>query len=71
MNQEQDEAIRRDAARYRWLRSQHWDKGLLAVVANPRDSVKLGRDCPSLDRLDDMVDEAMRVGHGVDTADES
>jgi hypothetical protein len=33
--------------------------GPLAVVANPKDAVKLGRDCPSLDRLDEAIDIAM------------
>lgn len=61
MNDEQDEAIKADAARYRWLRSQNGNDGKLAVVVDPKDSVKLGRDCPSLDRLDEMIDEAMSV----------
>ena len=61
MNKEQDEAIRIDAARYRWLRSQHWNEGKLAVVVDPKDAVKLGQDCPSLDRLDEMIDELMSV----------
>lgn len=56
---EHDEAIRVDAARYRWLRSQKWNDGKICVVVDPKDSVKLGRDCPCLDRLDRMIDEAM------------
>lgn len=48
-----------DADRYRWLRAQNWDTGLLAVVADPKDAIKLGYDCPSLARLDEQIDEAM------------
>ncbi len=49
----------RDAVRYRWLRAQNWNDGLLAVVADPKAAVKLGQDCPSLDRLDEQIDAAM------------
>lgn len=49
----------RDAARYRWLRQQHWNTAPLCVVAQPRQAVKLGHDCPTLDRLDVAVDQAM------------
>jgi hypothetical protein len=45
--------------RYRWLRAQHWSSGLLAVVAEPKDSIKLGCDCPSLERLDKFIDSAI------------
>jgi hypothetical protein len=31
-----------DAARYRWLREQTWDKSGLAVVRDPKSAVKLG-----------------------------
>lgn len=48
-----------DAERYRWLRSRHHSDSPLCVVSNPQESVKPGKDCPSLDRLDDMIDEAM------------
>jgi len=48
-----------DAERYRWLRSQHWNTGLLAVVADPKAAIKLGYDCPSLDRLDEAIDAAI------------
>lgn len=48
-----------DAARYQWLRAQHWDSAPLAVVADPKRSIKLGCDAPSLDRLDQMIDAAM------------
>lgn len=56
---EQEEAMRKDAARYRWLRSQHWSESPLCVVVNPKDAVRLGHDCPSLDRLDEAIDDAM------------
>ena len=50
------EALQRDAERYRWLRLQDWDTCPLAVVANPKDAIKLGHDAPSLERLDAMID---------------
>jgi len=49
-----------DAARYRWLRRQHWNTGKLAVVVDPKNAVRLGHDCPSNDRLDAAIDEAMK-----------
>lgn len=59
------EEARKDAERYRWLRTQNWDEADLCVVAYPRNAVKLGHDCPSLDRLDDAIDAAMteEAGH--------
>ncbi len=51
-----------DAKRYRWLRAQNWNDGLLAVVADPKDALKLGYDCPSMARLDEQIDAAM-VAH--------
>lgn len=65
MVNEIEEAIRLDAARYRWLRQQNWNDGVLGVVVNPKTAVKLGHDCPSLDRLDDAIDAEMKqVTHG-------
>jgi hypothetical protein len=49
----------RDAARYRWLREQHWSKSAVAVVASPKQAVKLGHDCPSDERLDAFIDGLM------------
>ena len=49
----------RDAARYRWLRKQHWSNGYFCVVRDPRKSVRLGMDCPNLELLDNAVDAAM------------
>lgn len=60
MVDEIEEAILLDAARYRWLRRQYWNESKLAVVLNPREAVRLGYDLPSLDRLDDMIDENMK-----------
>lgn len=48
--------------RYRWLRKQHWNEAELCIVVNPKDSVKLGRDCPSLERLDAVIDAALTGG---------
>lgn len=53
-----------DAERYRWLRSQHWSESPLCVVAQPREAVKLGRFCPSMEHLDAAVDEAMMAPTG-------
>lgn len=53
---EQLERDAEDAARYRTLREQDWDTALLCVVANPKETVRLGTDCPSRERLDQMVD---------------
>lgn len=61
-------AMRKDAERYRWLRAQNWSDGLLAVVADPKDAVKLGHDCPSLARLDEQIDAAMLAQRAVGAA---
>jgi hypothetical protein len=45
-----------DAARYRWLRAQHWSDNTLAVLAIPKEAVKLGSDAPSGERLDQFID---------------
>ena len=52
--------LRKDAERYRWLRSQQWNSSSLFVIIGPKSNVKLGVDCPSLDRLDEAVDEDMK-----------
>ena len=57
---ERADANERDAGRYRWLRKRHWSDSTLAVVAVPKRSVKLGEDCPSEERLDAAIDQAMR-----------
>jgi hypothetical protein len=57
---EELEALRKDAKRYRFLRNQHWPVAYLAVVVNPKVSVKLGHDCPSGERLDEQVDGALK-----------
>jgi hypothetical protein len=50
----QDDA--RDAARYRFLRRQQWEKASLFVVSGAKQSVRLGTYCPTSERLDDLVD---------------
>lgn len=50
------------AARYQWLRAQTWDASELCVVTRPKQSVKLGHDCPFGERLDAAIDEAMARG---------
>ena len=46
----------KDAARYRWLRDRNWNLSVACVVVDPKKSVKLGCDCPSGCRLDELVD---------------
>lgn len=46
------------AERYFWLREQQWYNSNMCVVINPKAQLKLGTDCPSLDRLDTLIDEA-------------
>jgi hypothetical protein len=48
--------LERDAERYRKLRQQQWNESELCVVMRPKEAVKLGYDCPSLERLDAFVD---------------
>lgn len=51
--------MRKDAERYRWLRAQHWSTSRLAVVCDPRHSIKLGYFAPSEALLDHVIDEYM------------
>lgn len=51
------EGLESDARRYRTLRQMHWNDGPLAVVQNPQETVRLGVDCPSGERLDQMLDQ--------------
>ena len=55
---EEIERLRADAERYQWLRKQHWAESKLCVVADPKTAVRLGSDCPSLERLDEIIDNA-------------
>lgn len=50
---------KRDAERYRLLRKQHWNTSKFAVVCDPKNSIKLGYDSPSLERLDDLIDSEL------------
>lgn len=50
------EELRRDAERYRWLRKQHWSNRILLIVVSPPGALRAGTDCPSLVRLDEMID---------------
>lgn len=63
------EEAQRDAARYQWLREQHWHKAHLFVVAGGKSSVRLGVDCPSLARLDEAIDSAILAQQGGKHAD--
>jgi hypothetical protein len=41
------------------LRRDDWSDPMLAVVVAPISAVELGYDCPSLQRLDEIVDFAI------------
>ena len=58
----ENERLREDAARYRWLRNQHWNYSNLVVVTEPRKNVKLGSDMPFEGRLDAAIDAAREQG---------
>lgn len=54
------ESLKKDAARYRWLRKKNWFDSDIAVVRSPNESVKLGYDCPSNERLDNYIDNEIK-----------
>lgn len=56
---ERIEALEKDAARYRWLREQHWSEKGMCVVRQA-ESVRLGSFCPSGEILDAEIDAAMQ-----------
>lgn len=47
----------KDAARYRWLRAQHWIEGTVSVVS--AKSVIPGSECQSYQKLDEVIDRMM------------
>lgn len=55
----ENEALRKDAERYRWLRAQHWAISEMAVATYPKESIRLGYDCPFGERLDAQIDAAL------------
>ena len=57
LNKARAEAL--DAKRYRWLREQYWKTSDLCAVSHPDVSVKLGYECPSGERLDELIDRAL------------
>lgn len=64
-------ALELDAARYRWLRDQHWSEAAVAVVSDPKQNVRLGAYCPSGDLLDAAIDAALKVGAGYTAKNET
>ena len=52
-------SAQRDQARYHWIRQQNWCDSDMCVVTKPRDNLKLGSYCPSLEFLDDAIDAAI------------
>ena len=59
------EGLEKDAARYQWLRAQHWNDSAFAVVSESKRNEKLGTYCPSEDRLDQEIDSAMGADHEI------
>lgn len=57
------------ARRYLWLRKQLWNNGLMAVVMNPRNAIKLGSYSPSHEQLDFEVDKCMKKNMAAITGD--
>lgn len=49
----------RDAARYRWLRNNHWSDGGGTLCVTQAINIQLGSDVPSTERLDAMIDDAI------------
>ncbi len=58
---QQGEDLRIDAARYRWLRAQHWNSSAICVVTEPTRYVRLGAFCPSERQLDNAIDSALAI----------
>ncbi|MFT0547462.1 hypothetical protein ACMHYO_14165 [Allopusillimonas ginsengisoli] len=52
--------MRLDAERYRALRGMWWHDSPLCVVSRPKESLRLGVDCPTTGRLDAAIDAAMK-----------
>lgn len=65
----ENKALRADAERYRWLREQNWHDSDLCVVRRPRQAIKLGYDCPSVERLDEFCDAAIAAQAAAKTGD--
>lgn len=53
---QQEVIVTLDAQRYRKLRQMHWFDSPLAVAVNPKESIKLGHDTLSRERLDEYLD---------------
>lgn len=45
------------AENYAWLRKQNWFEGKLCVVLNPKQQLKPGTNCPSVEWLDKLIKE--------------
>jgi len=50
------DTLKADAERYRKLRDMNWYDGPLCVVRAPKGKVRPGTDCPSRERLDEVLD---------------
>jgi hypothetical protein len=56
--------VEHDAARYRWLREQHWNYAAMCVVESPKTALILGSRCPSGTLLDAAIDAAIGPARG-------
>lgn len=55
-----DDADKRDAQRYRWLRRQHWSDGGFIVVQYSEQNIKLGTQCYRERMLDEVIDKELQ-----------
>lgn len=60
----ENDALRKDAERYRWFRNQHWDSSAICAVVDPKQSTTLGAYCPSGKLLDDAIDAGLAMSKG-------
>jgi post-segregation antitoxin (ccd killing protein) len=58
-----NQRYQQDAKRYQWLRDQHWSNSDVIVVKNDNNQVTLGTECPSRERLDELIDAAIAAKH--------
>jgi hypothetical protein len=62
LTEEELRKLQTDAARYRWLREQHWSSSRVCAVVDPKTAVKLGNYCPSAEHLDKIIDQGIANG---------
>lgn len=60
----QNAELAKDAGRWRKFREMNWHNSPIVAVMGPKMNVRLGTDCPSVDRLDDIIDAALASQKG-------